>query len=685
MAKRTIAQIVSRIKAGDYSDLEEMSAEEQEAVRSILSEMQEGSTLLIDSLWAVDYERKPATFDKFIEDDYYLGQVGVGLFDFWKEKLPKVHDPKNEVNELIIRGSIGIGKTTVGVLSLLYRMHALLCLKDPQSYYGLMKGSPIVFGLFNIYKYLAESTAYKYLLNWVKMSPFFRDAMRNALEKEGKIPEWMQELNRVYGLKNEALSRSLVRFPKGITLALGSQAIGVLGQNLFGGLLDEADMGKNKAITNAEKGQIAELYGQAKSRMDSRFAQKGGTNPGLLVLVSQVRDVDSFLEIHTAKVMNNVRTMSIGASIWEVKRDVYPDDEPRFRVVVGTQNYRSFIVDDNAKIPETAKIIKVPVSLRERFEYDLDDAIRDLAGVPTFGANLFLTRRDKLFDCFENGTLRQHPFSVETVELSIESDDTMEISDVFKKEFCMRQHNKSTGAWAPRWFAGVSRAVHVDLALKHDYAGISMGCIGDVKQVKRFDEDGRPYYDLDYCIFIDFALRVRAKRGSEIDFSKIRKFIFYLSDIGFPIKWVSADGFQSSDTLQTMTKAGFDCKVLSVDRKANPYNYLKSAIYENRFDMYEYGPFVDEITHLEDHSMTKRKPPIDHPLHGSKDISDGVCGVVTRIAEEKGLLKVTPTDKQIDQQLASHQKRSNPSDLLKSGKWVANRVEDKSPMKGLFD
>jgi hypothetical protein len=495
----------------------------------------------------------------------------------------------------------------------------------------------------------------------------------------------------MYGIGNEEMANSYMRFPKGITLALGSSAIHALGQNLYGGLLDEADMSKNKAIRDDEKTKVEELYGQAKSRLDSRFLQRGGTNPGILVLVSQVKDTESFLSKHVAKVESDVRTAVSAFSIWEIKDHLFPADEPKFKVAVGNRKVRSFMIEEDSegkptrKIPEDVRIIEVPESLRPRFEYNLDDAIRDQAGIPTFGVNLYLPRRDKLYECYTQSTTRFHPFSTDMVELSIEPEDTSGIIECFQKEYCMRQFDKAGGSWKPRWYSGVDRAIHVDLAATRDYAGMAMGCIGDVKQVQRFDGDGRPYYDVDYNIFIDFALRIAAAKGSEIDFSKIRAFIYYLHGIGFPIRWISYDGWQSRDSQQQMKKAGYEVKELSVDKKAISYNYLRSTIYEVRLDMYEYEPFTDEVTKLQDKTLDKAKPPIDHPPKGHKDVSDGVCGVVTRLNEEKELLRPATTEHSIDERSKLYQKKEDPNEAIKDQQWIAQGAVQGNHLADLFE
>ena len=69
------------------------------------------------------------------------------------------------------------------------------------------------------------------------------------------------------------------------------------------------------------------------------------------------------------------------------------------------------------------------------------------------------------------------------------------------------------------------------------------------------------------------------------------------------ISGISSDTYQSVDTGQQLTAEGFNYKVLSVDRVDNniciPYQYLRSAIYEKRIDMYRSERLFDEAITLD--------------------------------------------------------------------------------------
>ena len=59
-------------------------------------------------------------------------------------------------------------------------------------------------------------------------------------------------------------------------------------------------------------------------------------------------------------------------------------------------------------------------------------------------------------------------------------------------------------------------------------------------------------------IVVALMLRVVAMPGGEVDLSKVRAFILYLRNIGFPILRVTFDQFQSSDSIQILKKEGFE-------------------------------------------------------------------------------------------------------------------------------
>ena len=662
-----ISLILDRIKAGDMSVLDELPQEEADYVRKAINELFiSGRSVSLDTLYIADYEQIPVSIDEFIDDRYYLGKIGVDIFDSWRKELRLVNEKSRQINCWVIRSSVGAGKTSIGVIEILYKIYSILCLRDPQRFLGQQEGSPIVVGLFNVFKYLAESSAYQYLNNWMKLSPFFRDI-----------------LPRRHGHRNE-LRSEYVDLPKGIKIALGSSAIHALSQNLLFSLLDETDISTKTSISNRDKTQIEDLYGQTTTRMLTRFLQSGQYNPTLSILISQVKDTDSFLSRHVEKTKDDPTTYLTGFPIWVAKPHVYKD-EPLFKVAIGNKTIDSYVIEDGEEEPDSLQVIEVPVSLRKAFEYDTDDAIRDLAAIPTYGYRLLFPRRDKFYSCLEQHTKRDHPFSRETITLSL--DDDTQITDYFLKDNCLV--DSGIGQTKPIWYPSSTRAIHIDLAKNKDAAGFAMGCIGEVRNIERFDLNGKPYNVTDYTIFIDIKLRIKAKKGSEIDFSKINSFVFYLISCGFPIKYISFDQYQSVASQQLFTKVGYDVDQLSMDKTVDPYYCLKSTVLEGRLDFYQHQIFIDEFTKLQDNSDIKgASPKIDHPKGkgASKDVCDSVCGVVWRLSKERYSQSNVISAEAIEALTTSTMAEElSEIDKVKDTTWLKKDIVSKNPLEALFE
>ena len=188
--QQNLLQMIQRIKTEGFTKeiQSKFSKDELAFIAKILNEIEKtGRSDTLDGLWDHDYISRPVSIDEFLDDDYYLGKIGKDLYPTWRSELRHVFSPYSSVAEWIIKGSIGTGKTTIAVVGILYKIHCLLCLHSPQKFYGLVEGTPVVFGLFNIYKYLAQATAYQYLVTWMRdLSPYFRQFRVLGDDKKSK-------------------------------------------------------------------------------------------------------------------------------------------------------------------------------------------------------------------------------------------------------------------------------------------------------------------------------------------------------------------------------------------------------------------------------------------------------------------------------------------------------------------
>src|SRR5262249_22460127 len=240
-----------------------------------------------------------------------------------------------------------------------------------------------------------------------------------------------------------------------------------------GGVMDEV------AFSNSIEGkQIVELYSSVHRRMESRFLDAHGRLPGVLVICSSAKAEGDWLDTHVKKASSRAFVHVVNLALYDVKAFA----GPRFRVQVGDQFHSSRILDEvereGAEItvrpgrdapPADARVVEPPAVLYQNYVDDLEGALRDIDGVPTFGTSVFIPRRAKIYQATE--VPRRLPFSVGEPCLALDDEDVtleslfqrdylFETLDVYRKQYRLR-----TAVTAPRF-------IHVDLALTQDCAGI---------------------------------------------------------------------------------------------------------------------------------------------------------------------------------------------------------------------
>ena len=216
--------------------------------------------------------------------------------------------------------------------------------------------------------------------------------------------------------------------------------------------------------------------------------------------------------------------------------------------------------------------------------------------------------------------------------------------------------SKATGqtvrGWEPvftfaadfRPVAGARYAMHGDLAVKGDRAGIAMSHVEKwVDQTETMeDETGyvssytttAPHVRNDFTInfsadiaAIDYERGEKEVLPREIQIRWARKLCFELIKRGFWIGSFTFDGFQSVDTIQILTSHGILSERVSTDLKPDLWKTLKDVASDSRLKM----PFSQRLQN-ELEGLSRVNGKVDHPVNGSKDEADAfVCSIVGAI------------------------------------------------------
>lgn len=379
------------------------------------------------------------------------------------------------------------------------------------------------------------------------------------------------------------------------------------------GLLDEVEFvaGGNAKM---EQSKIMQLYRTIKRRMESRY-MKMGELPGILFLVSSKKSDHDFLEQYIQQVRTNPNVHVVDQPLWKVKpKSNYSGKF--FLLAVGNKVLPSKIIADHEAREDYEsqgyRVIEVPVEHRQAFELDISAALMDIAGIAMASTSKYI-HYDKLMAVISKH--RENPFRMDQILLEFAGDtqisDYMDLSKINEEDLA-----------SPCF-------IHVDPSLSGDSTGIVMTTIKGAGVVERLVRgEISTVADLDYRMV--FGVALKAVAGSQIPFHKIRQFIYWLRDeVGANIQMVTADSFQSADMLQQLKLNGFETKVISVDRKREPYDMVRNAINEQRIDILPQSILEDELVNLEE---DKIKGKIDHPIDGSKDIADALAGSIAAAA-----------------------------------------------------
>lgn len=578
--------------------LDNLSAKERELAIKILKEYSEnGYSSEYNKLLLQDYRETPVDIETFITDKKYLGVAWTNssgksnLYPFWLEQLKKLFpDPyTTSVNTFIESGARGLGKSEIaaGIIAP-YLMHRVMCLKNPLDYFGLKPTEKIVFGFMNIKLDLAEEIAVDKFQKTIQMSKWFTN--QGNIKQRNNKPYWVP--------------------PEPISIIIGSQSDDLVGLPVYFCFFDEISFIKNMDVEK-QKARAIDMIDTALGGMKTRFI-KNGKNPTLLVLASSKRSDKSFLEVHIKQKLESEpdNVIIVDKPVWEVKpKGTYSNNT--FRVGIGNKFLESIVLNDDEDeliyITRGYQILNVPVDFKSNFLDDIERALCDYAGISSSELSKYIAGAAVTPNIVET---RINPFSREVLEIGNGPDDKVQYYEFFDIEKI------------PIELRSRPLYIHLDMSISGDMTGIA----GTFIKGKKVSTDNNQAKDLFYSL--GFSVSIKAPKGRQVSFEKNRNFIRWLKQQGFNIKEITCDTYQSYDLLQQLSAEGFNCSILSVDRVdtdriCKPYQAFRSALYENRFELFLCKRLFEEITDLERNVNTGK---VDHPPNGHKDMCDAVCG-----------------------------------------------------------
>lgn len=555
--------------------------------------------------------RPIVSVEQWVYDEYYLGPDAGSIYEFWRKHIIEIfrsdRKPEEYIDQILVDGSIGGGKTTFANLCMMRKLYELSCYENMQSLFNLMLSSKIAFTYFNITKDQAEATGFGQLREMIDASPYFQEHFRRNY-KANSILEWPED-------------------KLAVTFSSGSS--GMIGGNLLGSILDEANFyqgdGKD-AVAGEVQSKAAKLYTNIRNRGRSRFL-RDGINHALNIVVSSSMYANSFMGKLKKECLSDPHTYYIETKIWDVKpKGTYSDE--RFYVFKGADNLDPALCDtvlavsdiletlgykrldefdDPVKainsLDETIRqqyFVAVPVDFRKSFDDNLIQALQDIAGVAVSPIGRLFSSRYHYNMALDKSI--EHPLIAPEVTLSTKS--TVTWKDLFKPGYEFKNKEK------PRF-------MHFDQSYASDKSGISCCYIDYVEET---EEGPIPHIKFDFMFTI-----VPPKPPAQTAIYKLRELIPYLANVyGLNFGLITYDMFASIESMQILQSQGYPVEYQSVDRTDEAYLAFCNLMYEERVKFGYSREFEDNLFNLI-HFRQKKK--VDHPEVGhGKDTSDSAVG-----------------------------------------------------------
>lgn len=540
-----------------------------------------------------EFEERPASIREFVGKPYL--NIEDRVRPAVMAELEQIIGKKVRADRItayakaIFTGGIGIGKTTIASIVLPYLAHWVLCLKDPQEFFGLLPGSRIAFMQMSTSGKQAKEVVFGDIKARVEYSPWFQ-------QKYPFDPKFKNQL----------------RFSKEVWILPGdSEETTFEGYNILGGILDEAD--SHQVTPN--KDYAEQGYTTISSRVASRFQDRG-----FVLVIGQMKRANGFAARKYKEYKKDDEAYAVRMTIWESfgwEKYTNPDGTRNSFWYDTTRN--EIVPDGVATMVGSENLLEIPNLYKQEFLNNPSKALRDLAGIPPATGSPFISLTYKITEARQ----RWHDlYRIPNGPIEKPHDYLPQFADWFQ---------------APN---RVKRVAHIDMAYsdKGDGLGIAMGHVSEIVEI---DGETKPF------ITFDMICRIHAPEGREIFLGDVRRIMYELKDERkFKLDQVTMDGFQSVDTRQQLERRRIYTDTVSVDKQTAPYEDLREAIYENRIAFPKYmvrlRPDEAEETEIavkELMELVDNGTKIDHPEGGSKDVADAMAGVVYTLMGDRSYHK----------------------------------------------
>ena len=555
------------------------------------------------------YIKRPMpSIQEFLTQEY-IGETAQVIYPAWRKDLYEVFAPDSIIRQWALTGAIGTGKSSIAIIAQLYNTFRINCLRRPQMSMGADPTKPMNLQLFTTTKGKARSTLYDRVKIFLTVCQYYIQVPSQADFKdfehesfEHMIP-WTEEMDE---------SGPFIVFPNNVRIRYGSQARHALGEDVFGGLLDEIEF--REGLVHGGIEETFDLYYEILERIRSRFL---GARFTLMCLMSSIKNTRGVMAKWIDEGKHRKDTKVSQYAIWDTKFPDAVQEDGYFYTMRGTMRHPSRVmneveqekIDAGILSPSAAcEFVKVPNRYRDDFLGNTERSLMNLAGRISLGA--------------------ETPFD----DLSeVEDFDLCPVIDIVAplqgtkplREQLPKEHFVMTGeGWRLRRYPGALRHSHLDLGDTGE-GGITI--LHKEVGLNPDGKTGRIIYVVDFCI--------RLVSPNRISLDHVRDFMFDLRDYyGISFATITADQYQSTQMLQkfeAVNFASFRNGRLSVDTNRQQYDTLSSTIAQDNLKIGRLGILKKQ---LESIYFENNKPRST----GRKDVADSLVGAIFNASTNPG-------------------------------------------------
>lgn len=605
----------------------------------------------LSSLKDILFKAPPPTGEEFLDPNngWLPKNVIDSIYPHIKEDFLNIVNDQTNYFQLAFYGATRTGKTFLSRLLIIYTIIYIHHLREPALFYGL---SPLTDLCIYFISFKLDKTRQLYL------KPVYKILEKSKRFIQVKFQDQVPKEQEKYGCDKIVYSKAAtvgeITLASGLQILLGNDSPNeIIGADIIQCYVSEIAFFIEEAGATEE--QIFQLYTDAIDRIQ---ATVGNDFLTWIYLDTSANYADSLIENYMIKTLQlDPECYFRWRSRWKARPHIFPrwykgveelkaKEVPEelwnelllrknlmFQIISGNGDIPAKIVtsDQDLKGIPTDLIVYVPIDSYKQFENNLIKSIKDIAGHPTSNESRFIQNHKYIDNLFSlplknvEGGLVADVSQIENKALYNKIKDLLFV-DYGPNYFTMDRAPKE-----PRFIA-----LDIAVALKGDLYGFCMAH----PEWSRYKESTVVVVDLCFPFL----------PGDEgISLTAVEQFIIDLKNLGnVPIFSVTADRFQSRQTIENLKQNNIEAEILSVDESLNPYQELLSSLISEKVKCGKNIFLKNNLSCLERKKNDKNKEKIDHPkgvthhqYYGDwehalcgineKDISDALAAVTYKI------------------------------------------------------